>query len=544
MKKLNFAIAFFAIFFVSETIAQSLTASKITDVKVFRNNAQLTNKASVSLKPGSSEIVIGNISTSIIPTSIQVSIASNSSVTLLSAKYEPNYLNTNDANPILKKLNDSLVYLNNELRWVKDQKNVYLGMEDILQKNKTLAGEEGSFKPADLTLLLSTFQNNLTSIKKSIIELDKKEQELFEKRNRIQNQINEKSQQNNNPSGQIVLQLEAKQATTADFKINYLIHGVSWQPIYDLRSEGVGKDVNLAYKAQVSQRSGIDWEKVILTISTGNPSQNNNQPIFSTQWVDIYQQQATQTLKNYGNAPSAANRSEVMLESVIVSDSRSTKKASYNDAYAYDAVVVENVMSADFVISSPQTILSDGKVNLIGLESYKLPTKYHYQTIPRLDKGAYLLAYTTEWGQYNLIPGTANIFFEGAYVGQSYLNPNVPTDSLAISMGKDDGVIIKRNALKDLSSTKMIGANKTQVFTYETEIKNTKKTNIDIEIVDQIPVSKNKQIEIKLEDAGGAKLDETTGKLTWKLNLVGNESKKLKFTYSVKSPKDTSVVGL
>src|SRR5690606_37369896 len=135
MKKLNLSIAFFAIFFVSTVFSQSLTTSKITDVKVFRNNAQLTNKASAHLKAGTSEIVIGNISTSIIPTSIQVSIASNSTVTLLSAKYEPNYLNTTDANPVLKKLNDSLVYLNNELRWVKDQKNIYLGMEDILQKN-------------------------------------------------------------------------------------------------------------------------------------------------------------------------------------------------------------------------------------------------------------------------------------------------------------------------------------------------------------------------------------------------------------------------
>jgi uncharacterized protein (TIGR02231 family) len=544
MKKLNLSIAFFAIFFVSTVFSQSLTTSKITDVKVFRNNAQLTNKASANLKAGTSEIVIGNISTSIIPTSIQVSIASNSTVTLLSAKYEPNYLNTTDANPVLKKLNDSLVYLNNELRWVKDQKNIYLGMEDILQKNKNLSGAEGGFKPADLTLLLSTFQNNLTSIKKSIIELDKKEQDLFEKRNRIQNQINEKSQLSNNPSGQIVLQIDAKQTANADFKINYLVHSVSWQPIYDLRSEGVGKPINLAYKAQVSQRSGIDWEKVNLTISTGNPSQNNNQPIFNTQWVDIYQ---PQTLRNYAAAPRAvqAERNEdVMLESVTISDSRSTRKASYDQGYAYDAVVVENVMSADFVISNPQTILTDGKTNLIGLETYQLPTKYHYQSIPRLDKGAYLLAYTTDWGQYNLIAGTANIFFEGAYVGQSYINPNVPNDSLAISMGKDDGVIIKRNAVKDLSSTKMIGSNKTQVFTYEIEIKNAKKTNIDIEIVDQIPVSKNKLIEIKLEEAGGAKLDETTGKLSWKMNLVGNESKKLKFSYSVKSPKDVSVAGL
>ena len=53
-----------------------------------------------------------------------------------------------------------------------------------------------------------------------------------------------------------------------------------------------------------------------------------------------------------------------------------------------------------------------------------------------------------------------------------------------------------------------------------------------------------KEIEIKLEDGNGASINEETGVLTWKLDLKPGESKKVRFTYTVKYPKDKKVVNL
>ena len=539
MRKFKFILFLAFIVISSQLKAQNYAASKITDAKVYRQNAELTQKVTFQVKQGTSELVIGNISTLIIPTSLQVAVAGNNAVTLLSAKYENNYLKSPDKSQATQKLTDSLEYLKNELRWLNDQKNIFQGMEDILNKNKTLAGEESSFKPADLTLLINNYQTNLTSIRKNLMDLDKKEKALAEKRNRIQNQLQQIAQKENAPAGQIVLQIDAKQNTTANFKITYLIHQAGWTPIYDLRSEGVNEKVKLAYKAQVFQRSGLDWDKVNLTVSTGNPSQNNNQPRLNTQWIDVIDQ--TVAGKTYYSKP-LVNRDAMALEEVQVTSQ--LRKANYNDAYAYNAQVVENTMNVDFVIKNPQSILADGKQNLIGLDTYELTSNYMYQTTPKLDKGAFLLANVSDWSNYNLLPGNANVFFEGAFVGTSYINTNSTNDSLSISMGRDEGVVVKRETVKDFTSKKLIGSNSTQVFTYEIEIRNTKKNKIQVEVLDQIPVSKNDKIEVKLENSGGGTLDAQSGKLTWKLDLNPNETKKITFSYSVKSPKDVKVMGL
>jgi hypothetical protein len=49
-------------------------------------------------------------------------------------------------------------------------------------------------------------------------------------------------------------------------------------------------------------------------------------------------------------------------------------------------------------------------------------------------------------------------------------------------------------------------------------------------------------VEVKLEDKGGADVNDQTGMLTWKLTLAPKETKKLGFAYSVKFPKDMPVV--
>ncbi len=68
-------------------------------------------------------------------------------------------------------------------------------------------------------------------------------------------------------------------AGNINLEINYITNTASWTPFYDLRAESVKDPINMMYKAQVVQNSGIDWKKVKLTLSSGNPNQNNQAPI-------------------------------------------------------------------------------------------------------------------------------------------------------------------------------------------------------------------------------------------------------------------------
>ena len=54
---------------------------------------------------------------------------------------------------------------------------------------------------------------------------------------------------------------------------------------------------------------------------------------------------------------------------------------------------------------------------------------------------------------------------------------------------------------------------------------------------DQIPVSNDSNVDVKLVQAEGAALDAKTGMLTWNLTLAPGESKTLRLQYEVKYPK-------
>jgi len=161
-----------------------------------------------------------------------------------------------------------------------------------------------------------------------------------------------------------------------------------------------------------------------------------------------------------------------------------------------------------------------------------------------LDKDAYLLAEVSDWQNLDLLPGAANIIMDNTYLGKSFIDPNNTGDTLNLTLGKDRRVAVKRTVVKDFTSTKTSGSSTRQTFTYEIIVKNNKLTAVDVLLKDQYPISTNKDIEVKLEDDGGAAINEEVGVLTWKLQLKPGESKKIRFSYSIKYPKDKKVVNL
>jgi uncharacterized protein (TIGR02231 family) len=141
----------------------------------------------------------------------------------------------------------------------------------------------------------------------------------------------------------------------------------------------------------------------------------------------------------------------------------------------------------------------------------------------------------------NLLSGPANIYFEGTYVGASYINVQNSKTTLDLSMGIDRQVIVTRNRIKDYTETKILGNNKKETIGIEIMVKNTKSRPIEIRVQDQIPVSTDKGIEVEAEEFIGAGIKNETGIVTWDLKLAPGESKRLVLKYNVKYPKDQTI---
>ena len=208
---------------------------------------------------------------------------------------------------------------------------------------------------------------------------------------------------------------------------------------------------------------------------------------------------------------------------------------------AHYTALSENQLNISFDIDTPYDILSNGKVHSISLQELQLKAAYKYYTAPRVDKEVYLVAAIEDYSKYNLLPGEANIVFEGLYVGKTYIDPNQTTETLNITMGNDKKISVKREKVVDKSQTKFISANKEQIFTYDIILRNNKKEPVNLVLKDQYPVSIEKSIEIELLESSHASVAEETHILTWEVSLKPNETKTFRISYKLKYPKDMIV---
>ncbi len=513
--------------------------SEIKEVTIYQQNAKITRSAKLNIPGGNTEIVLEDLTSSIQQNSLQVDIKGNA--ILLSATTRINYMYGMKETPKIKELNDSLELLTSKINWLQNQKNVYQGEEKIIHDNNKLGSEQTGMNVDELKQLVIFYRTRLFEIKKEILRIEEEVKELNLTKSRIQSQLNELNSSRNKPTGEIVLNVSANVPSKIEVVFSYLTHSTGWHPVYDIRAEGTNKPLKLIYKANVYQKTGYDWKDIKLTVSTGNPTVDNNRPIMYPWYIDFY---VPPPVTSYFDSKQKSAQRSQMMQLNIAKEAEEDLTGAVAEVPEYVVTQTSSQMTAEYAIEVLQDIPADGKYHLVAMKEYELSASYTYHTVPKLSDGAFLLAKVADYGQYNLLPGQANLFFEGMYVGQSTINPVTTADTLLVSLGRDNKVSVKRNRLKDFTSKQVIGGNIKEVIGYDIFVRNNNKFAINLEILDQIPLSKNKEIEVQLDDNGGADYSADYGKLLWRIKLDAGQTQKVKFIYSVKYPKDKKIQGL
>ncbi len=218
------------------------------------------------------------------------------------------------------------------------------------------------------------------------------------------------------------------------------------------------------------------------------------------------------------------------------------KKDQEEASIPVNATLVRNQTQATFSIDYPYTIPTDGKQYTVDMKEYTVPAEYEYYCTPKLDPDAFLMAKITNWEEFNLLEGEANLFFEGTFLGKSLLDVQTFTDTLQLSLGRDKNIVVSRTKLPNFTTKQFIGANKKEARAFEINIRNKKAQPITLIIEDQFPVSTNKDIEVTRLESSQAMVEEETGKLTWQVKINPAQQKKLTVSYEVKYPKKERVL--
>ena len=559
--KINFLLTFILLgcsLFANEPVN---VKSSLTGVTVYMQGAQLQHKANYTIKAGISEVIVEGISPQISASTIQVK--ATGAVVILDSKYEFYYpqpatnTNTGELPPkiraAIKALEDSLRLVNFELRDINDEIDVLVAARKIIISNGAVKGQ-GKVNDS-IQLLKSTvdyYTTKVSELNKKISSLDRqkvKKADLISSLDTRLNDLRNYAEQNN-PTPEIkgipriVITLMAKEAATGRIDLTYFASNAGWTPLYDIRSEAASGKISLTYKAQVRQQTGLDWNDVKLSISTNNPYANKTKPELNPWYIDyqVYRKELEEKAKMrsdaYNNAPSV--NSQMMNMGFAY-----TQRSSMNDEIAQTpeafTTVVQQLIAAEFKIDLNYSIASDNQVRMVLVKQSELNTSFRYYAVPKLDPGVYLVAQMTKLDELQLVPAKANIFFDGTYIGETYIDPTTMEDTLNLSLGKDPNIIVKRTLLKDQSKERIIQDKKERNFAYSIEVRNLKSSEIDLIIQDQVPLTTNPEITIEKSIIGKGTLDEKTGLVEWKLKLKAKENQTFDYEFKVRHPKDKVV---
>lgn len=544
-----------------DTVRADATISNAT--VYFGYGAEMTHSSKLSVGTNTRIIVISQLSTSIDANSLQISVPED--VALMSQRYAVFYPTPP---PVVKlkeveRLEDSISLLQKDISRLD---NLIVIDQEILTKTgllieSTLTNTGNKTITSDELLKLLEYYNgkieksktNIYNNKQTIAQLNMK---IADIRKRI-NLINAVTPVKQKPYGQVFLQVMCKRAGEIPVELSYYTNNAGWTAMYDVRVNSKTNKVKLVYKASLTQTTGIDWKKTKLTLSTGTPNFGVTAPVLTPWYLQLYVPGLYSDLQRRAMQGNAARNiiqsygDDEKLAEVVVTDAAGqykvkTQKDQTIDPSTLDQYTTLNSgqLNINYEIDLPYDIASDGQLNSINIKEQQIDCVLKNYAVPRVDKEAYLLAEVADWQNLDLLPGDANIIMDDTYLGKSSIDPNTTADTLNLSLGRDKRVAVKRSLVKEQSSLKTSGKDAKQVFTYEILVKNNKVSDVNLLLKDQFPLSTIKEVEVKLEDEGAAMINTETGVLTWKIDLKPGESKKVRFSYSVKYPKDKKIVNL
>jgi len=559
------------------TNAQSLTRenadtakadAEITNATVyFGYGAELTHLAKVKGGIGTKIIVINQLSSSIDVNSLQISCPED--VTLLSHQYNLFY----PVVPVVIKSSEVVRIEDSIRRTQKDisriQNNIVIEQETLtktgllIETTVNTSTSNGRPITSDEVLKLVEYYNkkierskiNIFNFGQDINDANEKIEAL---RKRMVAHVITTPSVKPKPYGQLILQVICKNTGEIPVALSYYTNNAGWTPVYDIRVNSKTNKVKLVYKASITQNTGIDWKKTKLSLSTGTPNFGVAAPVLSPWFLQLYVPEIYADLKRKSEMANAArNRMQSFgdkeLNEVVITAADGAYKM--NDLAGSVSTIDPSTLqqfttlnqgqlNTSFEIDLPYDIESNGKLHSVTIKDQEIDCILKNYAIPRVDKEAYLLAEVADWQNLDLLPGDANIIMDNTYIGKSVIDPNTTADTLNLSLGKDKRLAIKRSLVKELSSLKASGNSNKQIFTYEIIVKNNKLTDVNLLLKDQYPLSTIKEVEVKLEDSPEAIVNAEVGVLTWKITLKPGESKKVRFTYSVKYPKDKKILNL
>lgn len=548
--------------FVAPLIGNTPTSvsTVISEVTVYSDRALITRSATVDLQPGENILEIPGLPLALDDNSVRVNSQNAPGVKLESIEVRPV---KPAARPVdTKRLEDQLQGLQDQLALLKQRlennalRSRYLNI--LTDRVQNLISPEKDYKitPADLREFLELHGSEDMALREfrhnTELSIRAVEQQIKE----LREQLDDTKRGNPVTTKKVVIVLTAEQPVTAPIRVSYVMTGASWTPVYDLRSDLARNKVELRYYANVSQNTGEDWNNVMLTLSTARPNIGARMGEL-TPWrittkpppaVNEQGRPATDaSTRAQSQVPTWSVRRRIDSEAETGGDVVQAEEIAADPAPLQPSQAKTEELGTAMVFRVPiaATIPSDSRPRRSTITITELDAKFRHITTPRLVPAVFIEAQLTN-GREALLPGETNLFMGDDYLGKGRLNFVAANAPFTVLLGVDDAVKIKRDpTVSSEEVTGLLGKRREITRGFRVEATNFRKNPIDLIIRDQIPVSGEGDLNVRVDwNPRPARLADDTGIAEWNLALKPGEKATIEFRVRVDTSPANQVYGL
>jgi uncharacterized protein (TIGR02231 family) len=549
--------------------AASVTAaSKISDVTVYQDRALVTRSGAVTLSDGEQQVVFAGLPAGLDENSVRAR-GVGQGFKILGVEIRRDFKKVADSEE-LKVLRDQVKALQFKTQDLDDERGALEQKRNLLGQLSGKLGNNGAEKQpltvADIKNMTDYYGEQIAAISVRLRAIERSRDDLNRQIGDLNKQIATLAQPGSPDKRSVVVTVSAESTVSAELRVDYLIHGCSWQPQYDVHYQTGEKNLALTAYGVIRQNSGEDWDGVQVTLSTARPQQGTSLPDLA-KWTVNVSAPVPPTA-----APAAETRMLTMTTgvqqtwAVNTNELRTSNSADFSgiprhagipatgDIPAFGrqfrnqqtADVVTQGFSAAYKVPATISVPSDGQPHRCTISLMELAAAQSYASTPKLNPGAFVKAKVKNANAAPLLPGQLNVFMGNDFVGSARLALIGPEGVFDLFLGKDDTIKAQRKdkTRKDETSG-VFSKTKVVKMGYTIELENFQSKDVTVSLKDQIPVSQNEKIKVTYQST--VKVSEEnkeTGELTWNLAIPAKKKVTVDVDFQVECPPDITVSGL
>jgi uncharacterized protein (TIGR02231 family) len=526
MKYFSIFLLFSVSMFKAQEIKKEIDVQQAT---VFLQGAKVFGNTNISLQKGKNTVRIINLPNDLDENTYKINL--DKTTILLSITPQTVVLKNGELSESDKLLEVERKKIQRQADLLSIKINTLEGEKKIINDNLKISANDRQTPQKQLIKLTGFYRKRMLDIDNQVFLLNEQRSDFDENIAKINQKFAEGESHKGTNTKELVLEILAENEINLNLGISYIVANAGWVPSYDLRAESVKNPLEIVYKGKIYQKTGQDWNNIKLFVSTYRPSYNQNRPILLPLYVAEYTPYNSQ----------AETQNYQLKESSAKMNSYQMRDEAAKPGQIPVATVTESQMNILYELKYNQNIVSQEKEQYVILDKKQIDATYRYHTVPKLSNQVFLMAFVKNWQNLNLISGEANIYFEDNYIGKTAITSNYIKDEFPISLGSDERIVVKRTKLEDKTSHKTYDPTIWETEKYQINIRNNTKESIDLEILDQVPISENSKILVKATEVNGGNYDDKTGSILWNRTIGSGGSEKINFSYEIKYPKDLQI---